>query len=267
MQNLSEVVKEFVSHNGQRMLTSAIVILVGMILVKKLNKIFTIFCHHINVTSSEFNFFNWGIKTLIYFTMFSLVSSQFEFKIWSTIASLSASIVALSVVFKENVSNFMAGVSILMNKLIHIDDIIQIGANRGRVIKIGSLCTYLITEENKTVIIPNSKIVSDVLVRESQWDLINVNFQIDIRKNVNEEEIDKKIYQKIKSEINKIIKIILFKNKYVSNDPPPTIRFESSPAPLCKISLYMQKNKVENLKDNILAELKREFEKHNVEIT
>lgn len=264
MQNISEVIKEFASQNGQRILTSVIIILVGMILVKKLNKIFTIFCHHINVTSSEFNFFNWGIKTLIYFTMFSLVSSQFEFKIWSTIASLSASIVALSVVFKENVSNFMAGVSILMNKLVHIDDIVQIGSHKGRVVKIGSLCTYLITEENRTIIIPNSKIVSDVLVRESPWDLINVNFQINIRKNIDGEEIDKKIYQKIKSEINKTI---LFKNKYVSNDPPPTIRFENSPSPLCKISLYMQKNKVANFKEDILEDLKREFEKHNVEIT
>ena len=86
MQDVNELIKEFFLQNGHRIFVSAIIILVGMILIKKLNKILPIFFYHIDIKSNEFNFFNWGVKTLIYFTMFSLVSSQFEVKIWSTIA-------------------------------------------------------------------------------------------------------------------------------------------------------------------------------------
>ena len=132
--DLELILRQFISHSGKSILVSILIISIGMLLINKMNKIFTIFCRNIKIESSEFNFFNWGMKTLIYFTMFSLVISQFEIKIWSTIASLSASIVAVSVIFKDNVTNFISGFYILLNKLIHINDVIQVGSVKGKVV-------------------------------------------------------------------------------------------------------------------------------------
>ena len=260
--NLGEIVKEFIIQNVHKVLISSIIILVGMFLIKKLNKIFSIFCRNIKVTSSEFNVFNWGIKTLIYFAMFSLVSSQFELKIWSTIASISASVVALSVVFKDNVSNFISGMSILINKLIHINDIVQIGSVKGKVVKIGSLCTYLITEDKRTIIIPNSKIISEVVIRESEWDLTTVSLMIKVKK-IYSQEINRNESKMIKLKINKVISI---KEKYISDDPPPIMSFELEPEFVCAIGAYVQKNEIDKLQSSIYSLLTKELEKYRVEV-
>ena len=260
--DLELILRKFISHSGKSILISALIISIGMLLINKMNKIFTIFCKNIKVESSEFNFFNWGIKTLIYFTMFSLVISQFEIKIWSTIASLSASIVAISVIFKDNVTNFISGFYILLNKLIHINDIIQVGTVKGKVVKIGSLCTYLVTDDKRTAIIPNGKIISDVIIRESEFDISQVSFSIKVS------DINSDISKKEKKNIKlKIEKYIVLSDKYISNDPPPSVKFENSSDVVCKISAYIYKNNINKFKPSLLKFMNEEFKSKNIEIT
>ena len=260
--DLELFLRQFISKSGKNILISALIISIGIFLVNKMNKIFTIFCKNIKIESSEFNFFNWGMKTLIYFTMFSLVISQFEIKIWSTIASLSASIVAISVIFKDNVTNFISGFYILLNKLIHINDIIQVGTAKGRVVKIGALCTYLVTDDKKTVIIPNGKIISDIIVRESEWDISSISFSIII--NDANSEITKKEQRNIKTKIEKYIAL---GDKYISNDPPPNLSFDFSNGVICKVSAYVYKSNIDKFKSSLLQFANEEFKNRNVEIT
>ena len=253
--------RQFISKSGKNILISALIISIGIFLVNKMNKIFAIFCKNIKIESSEFNFFNWGMKTLIYFTMFSLVISQFEIKIWSTIASLSASLVAISVIFKDNVTNFISGFYILLNKLIHINDIIQVGNVKGRVVKIGALCTYLVNDEKKTIIIPNGKIISDIIVRESEWDISSISFSIKISDT--NSGITKKEQKNIRTKIEKYIAL---GDKYISNDPPPILNFEYSNEVLCKISVYIYKNNISKFKSSLLRFANEEFKNKNIEI-
>ena len=254
--------RKFISHSGKSILISILIISIGMLLINKMNKIFTMFCRNIKVESSEFNFFNWGMKTLIYFTMFSLVVSQFEIKIWSTIASLSASIVAVSVIFKDNVTNFISGFYILLNKLIHINDVIQVGNIKGKVVKIGSLCTYLVTDDKRTAIIPNGKIISDVIIRESEFDISQISLCIKISDT--NSDIPKKEKKNIKL---KIEKYIVLGDKYISNDPPPSLNFENSSDVICKVSAYIYKNNIDKFKSSLLQFMNEEFKNKNIEIT
>lgn len=90
----------------------------------------------------------------------------------SLFAAIGASLVAVGLSLKDNLSNLVSGIILVINKPIHVGDYIEIENSRGTVIKIEMLFTTLQTEDkNKTVIVPNSKLVANSITRKSEYDM------------------------------------------------------------------------------------------------
>ena len=45
--------RKFISHSGKSILISILIISIGMLLINKMNKIFTMFCRNIKIESSK----------------------------------------------------------------------------------------------------------------------------------------------------------------------------------------------------------------------
>lgn len=94
----------------------------------------------------------------------------------SLFAAIGASLVAVGLSLKDNLSNLVSGIILVINKPIHVGDYIEIENSRGTVIKIEMLFTTLQTEDkNKTVIIPNSKLAANSITRKSEYDMSLIN--------------------------------------------------------------------------------------------
>lgn len=90
----------------------------------------------------------------------------------SIFAAIGASLVAVGISLKDNLSNLMSGITLVINKPIHVGDYVEIENFKGTVTKIEMLFTTLQTEDkNKTIIIPNSKLISNSITRKSEYDM------------------------------------------------------------------------------------------------
>jgi small-conductance mechanosensitive channel len=85
-------------------------------------------------------------------------------------------------------NNFMSGLIILFERPIKIGDRIEIGKVSGDVIHIGARSTSVLTNDNITIIVPNSKFISENVINWSRYDRkvrfkipVNVAYDSDVR--------------------------------------------------------------------------------------
>ncbi len=79
----------------------------------------------------------------------------------SFIAVIGAASLAVGLALQGALSNFAAGVMIILLSLFEVGDIIDAGGTQGMVEEIQIFNTVIITADKKRVIVPNSKITGD----------------------------------------------------------------------------------------------------------
>jgi len=82
----------------------------------------------------------------------------------SLLALLGAAGLAVGLALKDSLSNFAAGVMIIMFRPFKSGDSITTGISSGVVDDIGIFCTMLNTPDNQRIIIPNSTIISGIII-------------------------------------------------------------------------------------------------------
>ena len=85
----------------------------------------------------------------------------------SLMAILGAAGLAVGLALKDSLSNFAAGVMIIIFRPFNIGDFITAGGNSGVVDEIGLFCTLMHTGDNQRIIVPNSSILSGTIVNTS----------------------------------------------------------------------------------------------------
>ncbi|PKN04260.1 MAG: mechanosensitive ion channel protein MscS [Deltaproteobacteria bacterium HGW-Deltaproteobacteria-9] len=77
------------------------------------------------------------------------------------------------------VNNFISGLIILFERPIKIGDRIEVGSVEGNVVRIGGRSTEVVTNDNITIIVPNSKFITENVINWSHNDR-NVRFRIPV---------------------------------------------------------------------------------------
>jgi len=84
----------------------------------------------------------------------------------SFIAVVGAASLAVGLALQGSLANFASGVMLILFQPFKVGDIIDAGGAQGRVEEIQIFNTIIITNDKKTVIVPNSKITSDKITIE-----------------------------------------------------------------------------------------------------
>ena len=103
------------------------------------------------------------LKVLLIFSVAGMVGIETT----SFIAILAAAGFAVGMALQGSLSNFAAGVMILLFKPYKIDDIVEIGDVKAKVKDIQIFNTILQTVKNETVIIPNASAIDDKIINHS----------------------------------------------------------------------------------------------------
>ncbi len=77
-------------------------------------------------------------------------------------------------------NNFISGLIILFERPIKAGDRIEVGDVEGEVVSIGARATTVVTNDNITIIVPNSKLISENVVNWSHTDQ-KVRFKVEVR--------------------------------------------------------------------------------------
>jgi small conductance mechanosensitive channel len=84
--------------------------------------------------------------------------------ITSLLAIIGAAGLAVGLALKDSLSNFAAGVMIIIFRPFRVSDAITAAGQSGSVEEIGMFCTLLNTADNQRIIIPNSAILSGTII-------------------------------------------------------------------------------------------------------
>ncbi len=100
------------------------------------------------------------IKIIVVITALSTLGMN----VTTLVAALGTAGVAIGLALKDSLSNFASGVLILFNHTFKVGDFIEIGGQKGTVRRIELMFTTLATADNKRLVIPNSKLTTDMII-------------------------------------------------------------------------------------------------------
>ena len=129
----------------------------------------------------------------------------------SLIAVLGAAGLAVGLALQGSLSNFAAGVLIIMFRPIRVGDFFQGAGATGTVEKIQIFSTTVKTPDNKVIIVPNGKLLTDNITNYSIKELRRLDLVIGVGYN---DSID---------QVKEVIAEILSQDSRILKDPAPTI--------------------------------------------
>jgi small conductance mechanosensitive channel len=151
------------------------------------------------------------VKVLLYLIVLIAALDQLGVDTTSVIAVLGAAGIAVGFALQGTLSNFAAGVMIIIFRQIKVGDFVEGGGTMGTVAEIGMFHSKLTTPDNKAIYVPNSKMVGDNITNFTEHDIRRVDMVFGISY---KDDIDK-----AKSIINEMLK----NDERVLEDPEPMV--------------------------------------------
>jgi small conductance mechanosensitive channel len=191
MENYQEII-DFLQQNialfGLRIISALVILIIGRWLTKFLSNWLYSFMSEKNIDLTLAKFF----QKILYFTLLiaTILASLTQLGIETTsfMAILGAAGLAVGLALQGSLSNFAAGILIIVLRPFNVGDSVEIAGASGTVDEISILTTKLITPQNQLVVIPNSRITSSNIINYTargtrRMDLkIGISYDDDIKK-------------------------------------------------------------------------------------
>lgn len=129
----------------------------------------------------------------------------------SIIAALGAASVAVGLALKDSMSNVASGVLIIINKLFHVGDYLEVDDLQGTVSKIEMMNTTLTTIDNKTIVIPNSTLTSTSIINYTSQETRRLDLSYGVG------------YESNLMEVKNLLRELVENNPKIHTDPAPVI--------------------------------------------
>lgn len=124
---------------------------------------------------SVFNFVNYFIYIVVFFFILNVIGLNITM-IWTTSAAL---FVGLGFALQDIFRDIIAGIYILFDKTLNIGDVIEINGQVARVKAIHLRCTIVETRNLKDIVIPNRKLIDDIVYNWTHEDPV-IRAKIDV---------------------------------------------------------------------------------------
>lgn len=108
------------------------------------------------------------IKYITYIIVFIAIISNAGVNITPFLAASAALLVGLGLALQELFQDIIAGIFIIIDKSLLVGDVIEIDDRVARVTEIKLRTTRAITRDDKIIIIPNHKFISDIIYNHTQ---------------------------------------------------------------------------------------------------
>jgi small-conductance mechanosensitive channel len=154
------------------------------------------------------------IKYIVYLFTFFILLDILNINLTMIKAGGAALLVGLGFGLQHTFNDFVSGVIILSEGSLQVGNIVEIENIVGRVKQIGIRTSTITTRDGVTIIVPNSKLVSDNVVNWSHQDVDRTRFNIRFNVAI-DSDLDK---------VKNILLTIASENKDVVKNPAPKVR-------------------------------------------
>lgn len=196
---------------GMRVIAAVLILVVGLWLSKRITRVVTKMLRKNKIDETLVRF----ISSVTYIALVAFVIlatiSEVGIETTSIVAILGAASFAVGLALQGSLSNFAAGVMLIVFHPFKVGEYIEAAGVKGSVEEIGVFVTRLLTPDNKVIYVPNSKLFGDVITNYSERDVRRVDMVFGISYT---DDIDK---------AKKIIADVLASHPKVRKDPAPMI--------------------------------------------
>jgi small conductance mechanosensitive channel len=212
--DLQQLVTDFLKSAGEyslRILAAVAILVIGRWLARMLTRTLQRLLERRNVDVALRSF----ATSLVFWLMIAFIIvaalSKLGIETTSFVALLGAAGLAVGLALQGSLSNFAAGVLIIMFRPFRIGDYVEAGGTAGVVKEITILTTIMFTPDNKKIIIPNSAIMAGTITNYSA----NETRRLDLVFGVGySDDLDK---------VQKVLEEIVASDPRCLKDPAPTI--------------------------------------------
>ncbi len=195
-----------------KILSCLIVLIIGNIVIKFL-------CKHIEkskannkISDDARGYIHALIRGVMYVIMVVIIVSIIGIPMASVIAVLASAGAAVALALQGTLSNFAAGIMLLIFKPIHVGNYIEAAGTAGTVTDLGLFSTTLTTPDNKVVFVPNGQIIGGVITNYSLKDIRRVDVTFGVAYGTDAEQV------------KEIVHTLVAGNEKILKDPAPFIR-------------------------------------------
>ncbi len=233
MQHYYDVAVEYVVKYGLQVLFGIIILFVGKKLADWVGKIFAGVCHKRNLDITLTNFLTGVVKIVVLTFAALLALDKFGITISPFIASISAMIFGASFAIQAPLSNYAAGLSIILTRPFVVGNTITVKGFSGVVEEVKLPCTILSTPSGEHITIPNKDIVGEVIINSRENKMVQTTIGISYADN------PKKAIETIKQVVKSFPQIL--------TTPPPYIGIQSFGDSSINIGVYFWAPTKQNL--------------------
>ena len=151
------------------------------------------------------------VKTVLRSIVVIAGAAQMGVNVTSIVAAIGAVSVTIGLALKDSLANLASGALIIINKPFHVGDYLEVEKLEGTVTKIEMTFTTLTTYDNKTIIVPNSRLTSNNIVNYTAQNTrrLDLNYTVSYRDNI----------AKVKALLNDMVT----QNEKIMQQPAPII--------------------------------------------
>ncbi len=164
LEKIAEKVIEYCVQYSFQIIGAIIVLVIGVFLARWISQLVVRVCERVELDVTLTKFLRQFVKILILAFVVIAVVNQFGISIAPIIAALGALLFGASFAISAPISNYGAGLVIILTRPFLVADTITIKGVSGVVEEIKLAATILSTEDGEQITIPNKHIIGEVLV-------------------------------------------------------------------------------------------------------
>ncbi|MGS0694653.1 mechanosensitive ion channel family protein [Shewanella sp. 0m-4] len=211
LQGLMDQAPELIVTYGMKILFAIIIFVIGKFLSNIAKKLTTKLLKKRKVDTTVVSFVaNMAWALVFVFTIVATLG-QIGVQTASLVAVIGAAGLAVGLALQGSLSNFAAGVLMVLFRPCRVGDYVEAAGIAGTVDEITIFSTRLLTPDNKVVIAPNSAMMNGTIVNYSAMETRRLGLVIGVSYDAN------------LAETKKVLTSILENNQYVLKDPAYTV--------------------------------------------
>jgi len=256
IQSYFDLITSMVIEYAPRLALAIIALVVGLRIADRLAKMAGSGMKHAGVGDDIrpflVSFASISLKVLLAFSVASIIGVDMT----SFIAVLAAAGFAVGLALQGSLSNFAAGVLILLFRPYKTGDWVEVEDKFGKVEAVQIFNTIIVTPGSKTLIVPNAKVIDGVVTNYSKKGLI----RMELRVTMPYEESFPKVRDIILGELKQVSKVL--------EHPEPEVGIENfdSHSVLIAVRPYLLPDDFWEVHFEIYERIKAAFHAHNIKV-
>ena len=241
---------------GEKLIAAIVVVALGYLLYRIISKMFDKFIEKTQYDEIVLRF----IRTMIKFTFGILIGimalGELGVYVTTLIAIFTTAAAAIALAFKDTLAELVDGVKIMLSRPFVKGDLIEVDNVSGRIQEISLFYTFLLTLDNKKIVIPNSVMANSRLINYSSEDFRRVDLAFEVDYDCDIEYVKKLISDVATSSplCEKSIHPFVRLTEYKDSSITFTLR------------AWTKTENFEEFKFNIVEDMKKTFDEHHINI-